>query len=303
MIPTDNSWDSLPGNDDGSTVAIPLGFTFYIYGTPYTSVYVNNNGNLSFNAPFGGYQPAGFPSTTAILAGYWTDIDTRTCGTVRYKSFGTYFVASWENVGTFNQVCNAPNTFQIIISNINDGSVGLGANMKFNYGDIQSIGTGSGPATATVGANKGNNIDYSLIGRFDIAGDAYDGGGGNNDGWDYLDYECFTFNIVGSGNTPPSFSGFPNGNVVNISCPTTLNFQTLPPETNQNVVTTVDTAGLCNATAIVSNNGSSINNTALTINPAVCNNGTSTVINFSAIDNGLHYRTSRSTNNHKITDG
>lgn len=39
---------SLAGNDDGSTSALSLPFSLNFYGTSYSSLYLNNNGNLTF---------------------------------------------------------------------------------------------------------------------------------------------------------------------------------------------------------------------------------------------------------------
>src|SRR5260370_39640540 len=37
--------NSLPGNDDGSTGLVPLGFSINFFGQTYSQPYVNNNGN------------------------------------------------------------------------------------------------------------------------------------------------------------------------------------------------------------------------------------------------------------------
>ena len=78
-IPLDNSFNTVPfgsnggcsgpanqadpcrRNDDDSSVLINLPFAFNLYGTNYASVYINNNGNLSFDQPYCTYTPSGFP--------------------------------------------------------------------------------------------------------------------------------------------------------------------------------------------------------------------------------------------------
>src|SRR4051794_33319369 len=52
---------ALAGNDDGSTAAVSLGFGHSInyFGTSYSSVYINNNGNLTFSGPLGTFTPFG----------------------------------------------------------------------------------------------------------------------------------------------------------------------------------------------------------------------------------------------------
>ena len=44
--------NTLPANDDGSTGSVPLGFGANFFGTTYTSLFVNNNGDVTFGAPF-----------------------------------------------------------------------------------------------------------------------------------------------------------------------------------------------------------------------------------------------------------
>ena len=48
----------LPANDDGSTGLVNLGFTANINGTNFNQTYVNNNGNITFNARLSTYTPA-----------------------------------------------------------------------------------------------------------------------------------------------------------------------------------------------------------------------------------------------------
>src|SRR3972149_822712 len=73
---------NLPGNDDGSsapidlTPAFPGGVRFF--GGPYMQTWVNNNGNITFNAPVYNYTPLPFPiAAQPMIAPYWADVDTR----------------------------------------------------------------------------------------------------------------------------------------------------------------------------------------------------------------------------------
>ncbi len=42
---------SLPKRDDAWSLVPSLGFTLDFFGTAYTSLYVNTNGNVTFDAP------------------------------------------------------------------------------------------------------------------------------------------------------------------------------------------------------------------------------------------------------------
>lgn len=42
---------TLPRNDDGSSPAVPLPFPVDFFGSTYNQVWVNNNGNVTFDGP------------------------------------------------------------------------------------------------------------------------------------------------------------------------------------------------------------------------------------------------------------
>ena len=50
---------SIARNDDLSSGQISLGFTVNFFGVNYSSLYVNNNGNVTFNGPLGDFTPQG----------------------------------------------------------------------------------------------------------------------------------------------------------------------------------------------------------------------------------------------------
>src|SRR4051812_44872028 len=51
--------NTLAPNDDGSTGAIALGFNVNFFGTTYSNLYVNNNGNVTFGSALSTYTPFG----------------------------------------------------------------------------------------------------------------------------------------------------------------------------------------------------------------------------------------------------
>lgn len=118
-LPTPGGGDAcrttnLPRNDDNSSTAVNFGFTVNFFGTSYSSGYVNNNGNFTFDTPLYNYTP--FPLTTtnhAILAPFFADVDTRAVGSdiVTY-SFGNgdYFGRKATPPTTSAVVSPTPNT-------------------------------------------------------------------------------------------------------------------------------------------------------------------------------------------------
>lgn len=206
---------AMPPNDDLSTGLIAIPFTFCLYGTNYTSLYINNNGNVSFGSPYGAFSSFPFPDPGYVMvAPFWGDVDTRGTGTVKYKVTSTALYVNWEAVGYYSTMTDKVNTFQLIITNGSDPILPTGNNIAFCYGDMQwttgaasgGIG-GFGGTPSTVGVNQGApGLNYIQIGRFDQPGAAYDGGYGANDGVSWLDNQSFYFNSCSGSNIPPIVS-------------------------------------------------------------------------------------------------
>ncbi len=287
----DASYTTFPGNDDGSTAQITIPFFFNLYGTNYNHVYVNNNGNLSFAGPNGVYTATGFPSSVPMVAPFWSDVDTRTGNVVKYKVNATNMIVTWQGVGYYSTHLDKLNTFEVIITNGNDTSIGIGNNVCFRYmdmnwttGDASGGVNGFGGTPATVGVNNGNLTNYVQMGRFSLNSSVYDGGGGANDGVHYLDNQNFLLNVSNAVNQPPSVSGVPTNNKIELVCGTTqtMALSFLPPEVGQNVSVSVNTGGLCNTVVSTTTGTVATANVAITAN--ACNLG-SHIITFIATDN------------------
>ncbi|UPT68392.1 MAG: gliding motility-associated C-terminal domain-containing protein [Sphingobacteriales bacterium JAD_PAG50586_3] len=244
-------------NDDASTANIPLPFNFCLYGTNYNSCWINNNGNISFDAAYTTFSSSGFPSSSYVMvAPFWADVDTRNLasGLVYYKITPTAMIVRWQNVGYFNSQADKINDFQLIITDGTDPIIPLGSNVSFCYGDMQwTTGSASGGLNgfggtpATVGANKGDGTNFLQFGRFDVAGIAYDGPGGTNDGVSWLDNQSFFFNVcTNNNNIAPIVSGINVCDTLTLcigeSLP--LNFSFLTPEIGQNITTTINSNGV-----------------------------------------------------------
>lgn len=228
MVPVDPTFSVVPmvgyfgpeyRNDDGFSASIPLGFNFCFYGTTYTSCFINNNGNITFNTGLASFSAGGFPAgdplslDTIMIAPFWGDVDTRAAGSglVYFKKTPTALIVKWSNVGYYSSEDDLKNDFQLIITDGTDPILVGGNNVAFCYGDMQwttgaaSSGVGGfGGIPATAGVNKGDRLNYVQLGRFDQAGLSYDGPYGLNDGISFLDNKSYFFNTCGSGgNLPP----------------------------------------------------------------------------------------------------
>src|SRR5262245_36774082 len=161
---------TLGVTDDGSAGPAALGFTANFFGVERGEVYVNNNGNLTFDGGLDGFTPAAFASADRrIIAPFFADVDTRGGGTV---TFGTgsvdgraAFAATWSDVGYFSEHADWTNTFQAVLVDRSETGAG-NFDIEFNYGKVQwetgdSTGGsgGLGGDAARVGYANGTGAD------------------------------------------------------------------------------------------------------------------------------------------------
>lgn len=252
-----NTWTEFPANDDGSLGPIALPFTFDLYGDQYTSVYINNNGNLTFDNGYWWHSPYGFPITTPMIAPFWGDVDTRAGdGEVWYYIDNNAFYVSWVNVGPYSAYSSysdgLQNSFQVVLTDGTDPVLQPGNNVGFFYNDMgwttgaASGGTdGFGGYPATVGVNAGNGVDYIQFGLFSQNNDDYDGPSGNEDGVDWLDDSCLEMDVSSADNFPPVPQDFPSGNTLTFTEGGAGNISVgfIGPEANETVTITLDDQG------------------------------------------------------------
>jgi Nidogen-like/Carboxypeptidase regulatory-like domain/HYR domain len=174
--------NTLPANDDGSTAAVSLPFPVNFFGTTYQSLFVNNNGNVTFNGPLPTYTPFGLLATNIpMIAPFFADVDTRGpfSGLVTYGSgvAGSmsdiaYFCVNWVNVGYFSGHTDLVNSFQLVLFDASSATGTPGDfEIIFNYNEVKwetgdaSGGTnGFGGASAHVGYSNGSTQALELPG-------------------------------------------------------------------------------------------------------------------------------------------
>jgi hypothetical protein len=172
--------NTLAPNDDDSTGLVNLGFNFNFFGTTYSQVYVNNNGNVTFDAALSTYNP--FPLLTTnrvIIAPFFADVDTRAVPTngsqpVTYGTgtVGTQaaFGVNWINVGYYSFGTDRLNSFQLVIVDRSDIAAG-DADIYFNYerilwetGDASGGQGGLGGSSARAGLSNGSTYAFEIPG-------------------------------------------------------------------------------------------------------------------------------------------
>lgn len=257
---------AMTPNDDGSSGLISLPFDFCFYGDTVNSLYINNNGNITFGNILSSFSSTAFPSANnQIIAPFWADVDTRNGnGQVLYKITPTALYVNWVDVGYYSQQGDKRNTFQLIITNGTDPVID-GGNLAFCYEDMQwttgsaSQGVGGfGGIPATAGANKGNNTDYFLIARFDHPGTDFDGALGNPDGISWLDYKSFFFDVCNTNNIPPVPNGLSSCDTFRIcALGDTADYPVifLSPENTQITTLTINNGGLTTLQTVSNTSG------------------------------------------------
>jgi hypothetical protein len=160
----------LDRNDDGSTDAVPIGFPVNFFGSINSTLYVNNNGNVTFNSPLSQYSPMPLSSLgVEIIAPFWADVDTRNPDSDVVK-YGTNtvngqaaFGVDWVNVGYYSYHADLLLSCQMVIVDRSD--IGPGDfDLEFNYAKVQwqwgDVTVGDPPRAGLAG----NGVDYELTG-------------------------------------------------------------------------------------------------------------------------------------------
>ena len=164
--------------DDGSALA-SIGFNIDFYGATQSSLYVNNNGNVSLDGALAAYSPSPLASLTSrLIAPFFADVDTRAAGTngSDVVRFGTdtldgrkVFGVNWINVGYYNYGTDRLNSFQLVMtdrSDIRDGDF----DFTFNYDRIEwNVGQATNPADkARSGYTGGSSASAFELSHFGV---------------------------------------------------------------------------------------------------------------------------------------
>ncbi len=178
---------TLPRNDDDSTELVPLGFTVNFFGINRSEVYVNNNGNLTFDQALFEFTPFDLTATSRqIIAPFFADVDTSEAGQPVTYGAGTFggrpaFGVNYIDVDYFlsSPEHSNRNSFQVILVDRSDVQVGA-FDIVFNYDQIQwetgeasgSDQSGRGGDSARVGYSNGSGDPGTF---FELIGSAVNG--------------------------------------------------------------------------------------------------------------------------------
>jgi hypothetical protein len=163
-------------NDDGFSGPIALGYTLQnFFGSNYSSIFVNNNGNITFNAGLPAFTPEGPQGATQpVIAPFFADVDTRgaASGVVHInQSIANETIITWDHVGYYSGQTDHLDTFQLVLRGSGFATPAGEGQIGFFYGDMQwetggaSGGTdGFGGDPAAVGFGDGQSNGEVLAG-------------------------------------------------------------------------------------------------------------------------------------------
>lgn len=156
--------------DDGSilvnitSVFGPAGINYF--GTYYTSLYINTNGLITFDAPVTSYTPSALASLSyPAIAVFWSDVDIR-AGTATGTN-NIYWdldpatnrvTITWLGVRAYSGSSANTNTFQLVLEHTHDGNFEI----DFIYQQIQWTNGYTGVAQTRM--TDGGAIDYIIPG-------------------------------------------------------------------------------------------------------------------------------------------
>lgn len=161
----------LDRNDDSYSSAIDITSIFEdgieIGNQTFTTLYVNNNGNVTFGSPLSTYTPGVIGGTTGlnIIAPYWADVDTR--ADVPNVNDGVFWdfkdtrdsvVITWNRVGYYSQHIDKLDTFQLELRDRGAGNVEIifrYNSVNWTTGDASGGSGGLGGTVARAGFTLG----------------------------------------------------------------------------------------------------------------------------------------------------
>ena len=167
-----------PDIENQSSGPVSLPFSPSFFGSTFNALYVNQNGNVSFEGPLNGDVNNGMFPAAHVIAPFFAATSTSGSDTVRYgvDSFGgrTAFCVNWVNVASHDFPNVARNRFQLLLVDRADTGPG-DFDIVFNYDQIEwdlsfapccpdpNLG-GFSPVPATAGYDAGTGTRFELPG-------------------------------------------------------------------------------------------------------------------------------------------
>jgi hypothetical protein len=145
-------------NDDGF-MALNLGFNVTFAGSTYSSLFLNNNGSVSFGSGVAEYTATGPTGVNQpMISTFMADVDTRFdgSGVMHYRLTSNELVVTWDHVGYYNanSASTTFNSFQLVLRADDFAPSGNEGLIGFFYGTM-GWETSSSPGLPAVGFGDG----------------------------------------------------------------------------------------------------------------------------------------------------
>ena len=161
-----NVGDASGRNDDGFRGPVTLGFTVPFFGNNYSSLFINNNGNVTFNAGLAAFTPSGPQGASQpIISPFFSDVDSRNSasGVVHVRTdIPNEIIVTWDKVGYFDSHADKLNSFQLVLRGpgysipAGEGAIGFFyRTMQWETGDASGGTNGFGGTPGAVGFGDG----------------------------------------------------------------------------------------------------------------------------------------------------
>jgi hypothetical protein len=179
--------NTLSANDDSSTTFLDLTSVFSggldFFGTNYTGLYLNNNGNVTFGSNLNTFTPFTLTGASShpIITPFFADVDTSggaVTATPGGNSKGSNlvhwdldttsntFTATWDDVGYFSSATNLLNSFQLALIDQGNGDFDIEfryEELNWTTGNASGGSNGLGGTVARAGWNSGNGKDFAEL--------------------------------------------------------------------------------------------------------------------------------------------
>jgi len=162
-------------NDDGFSGPKNLGFSLNFFGTNQTQYWVNNNGNISFNAGISAFTPSGpTGAPQPLISPFFADVDTRGAlsGVTHLRTnVANEVIVTWDQTGYFDSHADKLNSFQLVLRGpgfaipAGEGQIGFFyKGMGWETGDASGGSGGFGGTPGAVGFGDGAGNGQVLAG-------------------------------------------------------------------------------------------------------------------------------------------
>lgn len=167
----------VPRNDDGSAQydiqgVMDNGLNFF--GLTATKMWVNTNGNITFNDRLEEYTPEGITANTGtpLIAAFWADVDTRIPADLGANSAPIYVdvdsvkdivTITWSGVNYYEQKGDKQNFFQMQLFDRGGGDFDIVyryQNIQWTTGDASGGVNGLGGNVARAGFSAGDGVNF-----------------------------------------------------------------------------------------------------------------------------------------------